>query len=374
VIVMAPGPNAPLLQVAALSGPALQEELPQGCSEALCEIAKEGRSPNTPRSYAAALRYWRVWYEVVFACPFALPLSVAAVLAFIAHHAQRRNGPALVQGMPAEVDAALVRAGAKARAGALALSTILHRLAVLSAAHRQCQAPNPCQDCRVRQVLRDLRSAYARRGAAPRKKDAAGAWQLQAMLRTCDDSLRGLRDRAMLLFAWSTGGQRRSDVALTRIEQLHETEQGEFCYDLACTKTNPLGEAQPENLKPVVGAAAQALRDWLRASGIDSGYMFRRIVGHDRIGRSLSPDTFNDIVHKRARLAGLQDNMSAHSLRSGFVTQSLADGAGLPETMALTGHRSTRTVLSYTRVDRAAMRRTAAALVQRAAPSQEQRP
>lgn len=40
---------------------------------------------------------------------------------------------------------------------------------------------------------------------------------------------------------------------------------------------------------------------------------------------------------------------SAHSLRSGFVTEADRQGVRLADTMALTGHTSVATVLGYTR-------------------------
>jgi integrase len=348
--------------------------LPQDCRKALAELARQGRSRHTARSYDAAQRYWGAWFEAVFGHPFSLPVSIDTVLVFIAQHAVRASGAHLVQAMTPQLDAALVHAGVKARPGPLGLNTVLHRIAVLSAAHRDQDLPNPCRDPVVRQVLRDLRSAYAKRGDRPRKKDALDALDVGAMLRTCDTSLRGMRDRALLLFAWSTGGQRRSEVADARMENLLPGTDGDFIYDLTHGKTNPFGEDWPENRKPVVGAAAQALREWIDAAHIDSGPIFRSIRGHRQIGASLSGDAVNDIVQKRSWLASLQGNLSAHSLRSGFMTQALAAGVGLPEAMALSGHRSARTALSYTRVDPAAMRRAAGNLTRRASSAADAPP
>jgi integrase len=39
--------------------------------------------------------------------------------------------------------------------------------------------------------------------------------------------------------------------------------------------------------------------------------------------------------------------LSAHSLRSGFVTEAGKQGVALGDTMALTGHRSVHTVMDY---------------------------
>lgn len=56
-----------------------------------------------------------------------------------------------------------------------------------------------------------------------------------------------------------------------------------------------------------------------------------------------------DIVKYRAQLAGLPDTFSAHSLRSGFVTEAAAQNVPLADTMAMTGHRSVASVVGYYR-------------------------
>ena len=60
------------------------------------------------------------------------------------------------------------------------------------------------------------------------------------------------------------------------------------------------------------------------------------------------PDAVRDIVRRRAKLADQPlGRLSAHSLRSGFVTEAGKQGVGLGDTMALTGHRSVQTVMDY---------------------------
>jgi integrase len=54
---------------------------------------------------------------------------------------------------------------------------------------------------------------------SPRRKRAATREVLEAMLATCDDSLAGVRDRALLHFAWGSGGRRRSEVAAACVER-----------------------------------------------------------------------------------------------------------------------------------------------------------
>jgi hypothetical protein len=83
----------------------------------------------------------------------------------------------------------------------LASTTLVHRIAGLSKAHQLRELKNPCHDPKVRELLSRTRKAHAKRGALPQKKDALTKDPMQAILATCDNSLRGTRDRALLLFA-----------------------------------------------------------------------------------------------------------------------------------------------------------------------------
>jgi integrase len=74
----------------------------------------------------------------------------------------------------------------------------------------------------------------------------------------------------------------------------------------------------------------------------------------DVIGEPLSAAALRDIVQERCRLAGLQGDYSAHSLRSGFVTEAGRQNVPLGDTMALTGHASVATVMGYFRAGSAA--------------------
>src|SRR5260221_12238859 len=94
-----------------------------------------------------------------------------------------------------------------------------------------------------------------------------------------------------------------------------------FPYTTLFRSTNQSGRDVPENHKPVTGRAAQALADWLRAAAIQEGPIFRRIRKGGHVGEPLSPAAVRDIVKQRCALAGVEGDFSAHSLRSGFVTE-----------------------------------------------------
>ena len=122
-----------------------------------------------------------------------------------------------------------------------------------------------------------------------------------------------------------------------------------FIYTLAYSKTNQAGMDLPENSKPVLGMAAEALQAWLAASGILEGRIFRRVRKGGHLGEALSPAAVRAIVKERCVLAGIEGDFSAHSLRSGFVTEAGRQNVPLAETMAMTGHHSVATVLGYFR-------------------------
>jgi integrase len=281
------------------------------------------------------------------------------VLQFIIDHVERSAEDGLVYELPEAIDALLVSQGFKGRLGPLALNTVGHRLAVLSKLHALHAQPNPCRIETVRDLLAKTRRAYAKRGAFAQRKTALTREPLDALLATCEPSLRGIRDRALLLFAWSSGGRRRSEVVGATLENTRKTADGSWVYTLGHDKANQTGAERPENDKPIVGAAAQALEDWLANSGIRSGAIFRRIRKGSTVGEPLSPSAVRKIVQERCLQAGLEGDYSAHSLRSGFVTEAGRQNVALGDTMAMTGHASVATVMKYFRSGQATTNRAA---------------
>ncbi|WP_338414913.1 site-specific integrase [uncultured Sphaerotilus sp.] len=350
LVVLTPDGRTPLLVV---------DELPESSQAAVRALLDQGESPNTVRSYRSGLRYWAAWFSVRYGRRLALPLPVPVVLQFIVDHAQRMDDAGrLVHGLPPAVDAALVAAGHKAGLGAPALATLVHRVSVLSKLHQLQGLENPCDDGRVRELMARMRRGYARRGAQQvNAKPALTREPLEALLETCDGSLVGLRDRALLLFAFASGGRRRSEVTAATLENTRR-QAGGWVYEMGVSKSNQAGRARGDSHKPIVGRAAEALQAWLEAwqraaaaagQPAPSGGLFRRIGKSGVPGAALSAQSVRLIVQARCALAGLDPAFSAHSLRSGFVTEAAQQNIPMAETMALTGHRSPASVLGYFR-------------------------
>jgi integrase len=272
------------------------------------------------------------------------PVSVAVASQFIVDHLERKTAQGLQLELPAALDARLVELGAKAQLGSLAYATVAHRLAVLAKWHRLHDWEPPGDDHRIKTLMAKARRAQAKRGVTVRKKTALVAEPLQAMLATCTDGVRGLRDRALLLLAWSGGGRRRSEVVGIQIGDLRRLDATTWTYALGKTKTNATGVRRE---KPLRGDVVLALEVWIEAAKLTDGALFRRVYRNGRAGTALTPDQVARIVQRRAQLAELPGDWAAHSLRSGFVTEAGRQGVPLGEVMAMTEHRSVGTVMGY---------------------------
>jgi integrase len=168
----------------------------------------------------------------------------------------------------------LVKRRYKAQLGPWSMATVQTRLPALSKAHEHFIAnnaylnlgpeSNPLRNPRVRQLISAARSAYARRGREPSRPAAATRHIMEALLATCGDDLIDKRDRALLLFGWARGGRRRSELTAATFDNVRRDGDG-FVYHLGRFKLNQSARNDPKNLKPIHGAAAEALEAWMKA-------------------------------------------------------------------------------------------------------------
>jgi len=136
------------------------------------------------------------------------------------------------------------------------------------------------------------------------------------------------------------------------MENLKKVGNRGYLYTLGHSKTNQEGKDIPGNDKPVAGMAAEALDAWFAASGIVDGFIFRRILkGGKVLEDRLDPKAVRKIVQVRCALAGLEEEFSAHSLRSGFVTEAGRRRMPAADAMAMTGHRNYEVFMGYYRAD-----------------------
>lgn len=183
---------------------------------------------------------------------------------------------------------------------------------------------------------------------------------LAIILQACaGERLVDLRDRALLLTAFASGGRRRSEVAGLRVEQYFDETpvpadpKEPDSQELPCLSTR-LGhtkttEADTDATVLLIGRPVSALQEWLERAGITEGAVFRRIDrwGHvDR--RALTPQAVNLILKQRLAAAGLDPAaFSAHGLRAGYLTEAARRGIPLVEAMQQSQHRSLQQASNY---------------------------
>lgn len=325
--------------------------------ETLRHLVNEGMGVNTLRALTSDLAYLQAWSLAATGSALPWPASEALLLKFVAHHlwdpAKRETDPE--HGMPMEVDQNLRSQGFLKVTGPHAPDTVRRRLATWSTLTKWRRLTGHFASPALKSAIRLAVRATPR----PRKRKSAKSVTgdvLAKMLATCaSGSLRDLRDRAILMVAFASGGRRRSEITGLRREQLTieppiVTTDGpplpSLAIHLGRTKTSGADE---DEVVYLTGRPVEALNAWLTAAKIEAGSVFRKV---DRWGnvskRTLDPKSVNDIVKHRAAMAKLDPGeFSAHGLRSGYLTEAANRGIPLPEAMEQSRHRSVQQASSY---------------------------
>ena len=325
--------------------------------ETLRHLVNEGMGENTLRALISDLAYLEAWSMAATGSPLPFPAPEALLLKFVAHHLWRQQQREIEpdHGMPADVEEELRQQGFLRVSGPHAPATVRRRLANWSTLTRwrglEGAFSSPSIKSTIRLAVHSLNQPRSRKSASAITGDILGK-----LLATCScGDLTALRDRAILMVAFASGGRRRSEVASLRTEQLVKQvpvtdENGSplpsLGIHLGRTKTS--GTDHDETVY-LTGRPVEALTRWLEAAKIDKGSVFRKV---DRWGnvsaRALEPSAINAIVKKRAEMAGLDAReFSAHGLRSGYLTEAANRGISLPEAMEQSRHRSVQQASDY---------------------------
>jgi len=307
--------------------------LVEGMSKDANYYRKKAKADNTYRSYRSALKDFVKWSGI----DMPLPTTSTVVLAYLEAKAQSTPQPAP--------------------------STLYHRIAALRYAQLILGYADPADSKPVREFL----SGYNKDrvecdGWKAKKAPALELGELIQLVASFENDLRGIRDKAMVLVA-VVGSFRENELTSLKVEQISHQTDKDIVFDMGGIKhdsTNKKGNtkvlcAWPGPLNPIT-----ALNEWIRESGIESGYIFRSITrwgevvdNVDKEGsiKPMSHNTANKIIKQAAERAGLKDynQYTVHSLRATFVT--LARDMGIPDNKIIrqTNHKSELTLPVYDR-------------------------
>lgn len=312
---------------------------------ALTDLYRRGTPPNTLRAWERDLAYVAAWKMASFGQPLVWPEDEKVALRFILDHAQDltdRPGPAR------DVATELIALGLRVALRCPAPATLDRRIASWQAFHRMRNMASPFGAPLVQQARQKSRRANAR-PRVPKSPRPITRDILEALLSSCDATHRGIRDRAMLMLAFASGGRRRSEVADLNVDDIGlEDFAARGLVWIRLLKTKTTGQNEAPRL-PMKGRPARALVHWLEVARITEGPLFRPVSKSDRpLPRRLGPEALRTILRHRLGLAGLPaDFATPHGLRAGFLTQAALDGAPLAAAMKLSLHRSAAQAQTY---------------------------
>lgn len=158
------------------------------------------------------------------------------------------------------------------------------------------------------------------------------------------DTVRGLRDRAMIATLYATG---------VRVSELVNMEHREVNLDRGYVRV--MGKGRKQRMVPLGELACERIVEYLEggrpilAKGRDD---LPELFLNNR-QKALTRQGFWKLLGRYARGCGIQRAISPHKLRHSFATHLLERGADLRAVQAMLGHADITTTQIYTQVSRA---------------------
>lgn len=224
--------------------------------------------------------------------------------------------------------------------------TVKRRVAAVSRAHRLLGLDDPC--------LSDVVTLALRRGVRLYGRPARQALGLSAPLRdrlisACPETLKGLRDRAIIAVGYDTLC-RRSELAVLQIQDVEPIRQSGARVVVRKSKNDPNSQGDYAYLS--VGGLAHLTR-WLAAAPLDEGPMFRATFRSVVGSEAIDPRTINRVLQSAAIAAGCDAEttarLTAHSLRVGPAQDLAVAGRSILQIMRAGRWRHADAVSDYVR-------------------------
>jgi integrase/recombinase XerD len=276
---------------------------------------ERGQAAHTQRTYAALLGRFVAWAESqgLKAWP---AVQLAHLMAFLEHE-RRRPREDRPQGS----------------SGKLSGETLYLEIAALRAFYRFAESENL------------LPANVAENLSLPRRwkrlpKDLS-AEEIERLLKPMPvEKPSDLADQAILELAYACG-LRLAELCGLRLEQLH----------LEAAFINVIGKGNKERVVPAGRPAVKALQRYLEAGRpkLVTPKSTAAVFLNQR-GRAFASVTLWQRIKRRARVAGIERNVTPHMLRHSFATHLLEHGADLRVIQELLGHASISTTEVYTHV------------------------
>ncbi len=315
-----------------------EDETPTHLADRARGYVEAASSANTRKAYAADWKHFSAWCRRSGLSPLPPhPQTVGLYITACASGAAER--------------------GVKGNS----VSTIERRLSSLSWNYAQRGGQTlDRKDRHIATVMAGIRNSHAK---PPVQKEAVLAEDIIAMIETLDrGTLRGLRDRAMLLIGYA-GGLRRSEIVGLDLKP-DQTEDGRGWIEildlgLLVTLRGKTGWREVEVGRGSSDATCPvaAVETWIKFARLAHGPLFRRVTGQ---GKAVGSERLNDkevarLVKRAAMAAGVRGDLSeieraikfsGHSLRAGLASSAEVDERYVQKQL---GHASAEMTRRYQR-------------------------
>lgn len=193
----------------------------------------------------------------------------------------------------------------------------------------------------IEEVLNSNPTSQIKRPRANRKiPHSLSEDEVMALLTAPDVTANiGLRDRAMLEVLYATG---------LRVSELVNLELHEI--DLNAGVLKVMGKGNKERLLPLGEYAVDWLEQYLKVRPNLLNKRADNAVFLSLRGQKMTRQTFWHAIKKHALVAGIDKELSPHTLRHAFATHLLNHGADLRIVQLLLGHSDISTTQIYTHV------------------------
>jgi integrase len=226
-------------------------------------------------------------------------------------------------------------------------ASIRRALCGLSAIHKLNRFNDPTKDP---DVALEMRRMHRKLGRSSYQAGSINADTLDKLLLAIDDSIRGIRDRALLLVAYATLCRRSELVSLQVKDVKINIKNGIETSSILLRKSKTDQDSTGKWLH-LSQRAHQALMEWMKEIPEGQEMLFCGLNRALDFSAHIGAGQINRIYKRIARKAGLNESeiegISGHSMRVGAAQDLLNSGASIPIIMQRGRWSKTDTVMRY---------------------------
>ena len=152
-----------------------------------------------------------------------------------------------------------------------------------------------------------------------------------------DVDLKGTRDKAMLEFAYATG-MRVTELITLKMDDVNLAQEYVVCHDRKKERIVPFGSDAKKALVRYITDG----REYLLGDNEDSVIMFPNCQGG-----AMSRQGFWKLIKMYGKKAGIETELTPHTLRHSFASHLVENGADLKSVQEMLGHSDISTTQIY---------------------------